>query len=149
MASRVSGREPSALSTRLLAAFFVFAGVMHFVKTSSYEAIMPPYVPYQREIVYASGVAEIMGGVALLAPRLRPWARWWLVALLIAVFPANVHMAVNPEEIRGLDVPRWLLWARLPLQGALVVWVLAATRTPPPTPLGRLRARTAGAFRGR
>jgi uncharacterized membrane protein len=60
----------------------------------------------------------------------RPFARWWLIALLVAVFPANVHMAVNPEQVRGLDlnrVPRWALWARLPLQPMCVWWVWRAT----------------------
>ena len=60
----------------------------------------------------------------------RGLARWWLIALLIAVFPANVHMAVNPEQIRGLDldqIPRWALWARLPLQALLILWVVRAT----------------------
>jgi uncharacterized membrane protein len=63
--------------------------------------------------------------------RSRRFARWWLLALLAAVFPANVHMAVNPEQVRGLDldrVPRWALWARLPLQPLAMVWVWRATR---------------------
>ena len=117
-------------SQKALAAFFVAAGSLHFIRPESYEAIMPPYVPLHREAVFASGVAEIAGGLAVLHKRTRPAARWGLIALLIAVFPANVHMAVNPEEVRGLDldtVPRWALWARLPLQAAAVVWVWRAT----------------------
>ena len=92
---------------------------MHFVRPRSYEAIMPPSIPITREAVVVSGVAEIAGAVAVLPPRTRRFARWWLLALLLAVFPANVHMAVNPEQVRGLDLngyPRWALWARLPLQ---------------------------------
>jgi uncharacterized membrane protein len=81
--------------------------------------------------VIASGVAEIVGGLAVIPPATRrPFARWWLIALLVAVFPANVHMAVNPEQVRGLDldrVPRWSLWARLPLQAVAVLWVWRAT----------------------
>lgn len=141
--------QPQTLTAGLLGLFFIGAGVMHFVKPSSYEAIVPASVPYPAEIVAVSGVAEIVGGAALFVPRLRPWARWWLIALLIAVFPANVHMAINPEQIRGLSVPQWLLWARLPLQGLLILWVLAATRRAPPSRSGGLGARAAGALRGR
>lgn len=117
-------------SQRLLAGFFVLAGTMHFVIPRSYEAIMPPYVPRHREAVVVSGAAEIAGGLAVLHPRLRKPARWWLLALLAAVFPANVWMATNPEEVRGLDLdrfPRWTLWARLPLQPLAMLWVWRAT----------------------
>jgi uncharacterized membrane protein len=114
-----------------LAAFFTFAGVMHFVIPRRYEAIMPPSLPAHREAVAVSGVAEIVGGAAVLSPGTRRFARWWLLALLAAVFPANIHMAVNPEQVRGLDlkrVPRWALWARLPLQPLCMLWVWRATR---------------------
>ncbi len=118
-------------SQRALAAFFTFAGVMHFVIPRSYQAIMPPYLPYHREAVAVSGVAEVIGGLAVIAPATRrPFARWWLIALLVAVFPANVHMAVSPERVKGLAldrIPRWSLWARLPLQAACVWWVWRAT----------------------
>jgi uncharacterized membrane protein len=119
-------------SQRLLAGFFVLAGTMHFVIPRSYEAIMPPYVPKHREAVAVSGAAEIAGGLAVLHPRLRyPFACWWLLALLVAIFPANVYMATNPDDIRGLDLrrtPRWTLWARLPLQPLAMLWVWRATR---------------------
>lgn len=116
-------------SARALAAFFTFAGTMHFVRPKPYEAIMPPWIPAHREMVVLSGVAEIVGGLAVLFPRLHPAARWFLIALLVAVFPANVHMTINPEDIKGLpDIPQWLLWARLPLQVAAIVWVVRATR---------------------
>jgi uncharacterized membrane protein len=118
-------------SQRLLAGFFVVAGTMHFVIPRSYEAIMPRYLPLHREAVAVSGAAEIAGGLAVLHPRLRnPFARWWLLTLLAAVFPANVWMATNPEEVRGLDldrIPRWALWARLPLQPLAMLWVWRAT----------------------
>ena len=118
------------------AAFFVGAGTLHFVIPRRYEATMPPWLPAHRESVVVSGVAEIAGGLALLVPGLERPARAWLVALLIAVFPANVHMALNPDEIDGLNVPRPLLWARLPLQAALVAWVLRAARAPHPPRAG-------------
>jgi uncharacterized membrane protein len=119
------------VSQRLLAAFFVFAGTMHFVIPRSYEAIMPPYLPRHREAVAVSGVAEIAGGLMVIHPRTRPLAGAWLVALLAAVFPANVHMALHPEQVRGLDpkrVPRWALWARLALQPLIMLWAWRATR---------------------
>jgi uncharacterized membrane protein len=117
-------------SQKAVAAFFTFAGTMHFVIPRRYEATMPPYLPYHREAVAVSGVAEIAGGAAMLAPTTRPAARWWLIALLLAVFPANVHMATHPEQVKGLDtkkVPRWALWARLPLQPLMIWWVWRAT----------------------
>lgn len=117
-------------SQRLLAGFFVFAGGMHFAIPRSYEAMVPPGMP-RREAVVASGIAEIVGGLAVVPRGSRGFARWWLLALLAAVFPANVHMAVNPEQVHGLDlkrVPRWALWARLPLQPLAMIWVWRATR---------------------
>jgi uncharacterized membrane protein len=104
---------------------------MHFVIPRQYEAIVPDYVPIGPEAaVFHSGWAEIAGGLAVISPSTRKLARWWLIALLVAVFPANVHMAVRPEQIHGLDlerVPRWALWGRLPLQLAAIVWVWRAT----------------------
>jgi uncharacterized membrane protein len=121
-----SGRRGGG--SRALAAFFVLAGALHFIRPREYEAIVPPYVPRPREVVALSGVAEIAGGASALAPGARWFTRWWLIALLLAVFPANVHMAVHPDQVRGLSVARWLLWARLPVQGVLVAWVWQATR---------------------
>ena len=117
-------------SHKPLAAFFIFAGVMHFVIPRRYEAIMPPWIPRHREAVIVSGLGEIAGGAAVAAERTRPLARGWLLALLAAVFPANVHMALNPGQIRGLDperIPRWALWARLPRQPLMMAWVWRAT----------------------
>jgi uncharacterized membrane protein len=118
-------------SQKALAAFFGFAGAMHFVIPRSYEAMMPPALPRHREAVALSGVAEILGGAAVLPRPTRRFARWWLLGLLLAVFPANVHMALNPQQVRGLDldrVPRWALLARLPLQPLAMLWVWRATR---------------------
>jgi uncharacterized membrane protein len=108
--------------------FWVVAGTLHFLITERYEAIMPPYVPAHREMVFASGAAEVAGGLLVLAPGLERPARWWLLAVLVAIFPANVHMALNPDEIRGLPpIPQWLLWARLPLQAVFAWHVIKAT----------------------
>jgi uncharacterized membrane protein len=117
------------LSRTALAAFFSFAGTMHFVRPKPYEAITPPPFP-KRESVAISGVAEVVGGLAVLHPATRRAGRWWLIALLLAVFPANVWMAVNPEKVEGLGrtgIPRWALWARLPLQPLAMAWVWRAT----------------------
>jgi uncharacterized membrane protein len=115
-----------------LAAFFAFTGTMHFLRARFFEAIVPPAIEARkREVVAISGAAELAGAVAVLHPATRRFGRWWLLALLLAVFPANVHMAVNPEQIRGLDldrIPRWALWARLPLQPLAMIWVWGATR---------------------
>lgn len=120
------------LSRAALAALFTFTGTMHFVRPRFFEAIVPPAIEAQKkEAVAISGVAEIAGAAMLLHPASRRLGRWWLLALLIAVFPANVHMAVSPEQIKGLDMrkfPRWALWARLPLQPLTMVWVWRATR---------------------
>jgi uncharacterized membrane protein len=115
-----------------LAGFFAFMGTMHFVVRRSFEAIVPTSIQrYKREAVAVSGVAEIAGGAMVLHPATRRLGRWWLLGLLISVFPANIHMAVNPDQVRGLDlnkIPRWALWARLPLQPLAMVWVWRATR---------------------
>jgi uncharacterized membrane protein len=112
---------------RLFGPFFVFAGVMHFVIPDTYEAIVPRALPRRREIVYASGVAEIAGGAGVLHPRTRRLASWWSVATLVAVFPANVNMALNADRYK---VPGGAaaLWLRLPIQVLFVLWALAAGR---------------------
>jgi uncharacterized membrane protein len=109
---------------RLFGLFFVFAGVMHFVKPRMYERIMPPYVPAHREMVYASGAAEIAGGLATLHPATRRAGSALSIATLLAVFPANVHMALNADDYK--DVPEAALWARLPVQAMLIAWAYAA-----------------------
>jgi uncharacterized membrane protein len=105
----------------LLGAFFLVAGSLHFLKPRPYVATVPDVLPRKLEIVYASGVAEIAGGALVLPARTRRAAGWWLIATLVAVFPANVNMAVNAERFRS--VPEPLLWARLPVQGLLIAWV--------------------------
>ena len=92
---------------------------------------MPPSFPRHRVAVFVSGLAEFAGGIAGAPRRTRRFARWWLLGLLIAVFPANIHMAINPEQVKGLDlnrIPRWALWARLPLQPLAMLWVWRSTR---------------------
>jgi uncharacterized membrane protein len=111
----------------LLAAFFVGAGVNHFVMPRPYEAIVPPRLQGQRRLaVQASGVAEILGGLAVLPRATRRLAGLGLIAVLAAVFPANLHMASSPE--RFPKIPRWALSARLPLQPLMMWWAWRATR---------------------
>ena len=105
----------------LLGSFFLFAGAMHFLKPRPYVAIVPDALSRKLDIVYASGVAEMAGGAGVLAARTRRAAGWWLIATLVAIFPANVNMAVNADRFRA--IPRSLLWARLPVQGLLIAWV--------------------------
>ena len=112
---------------RLFGPFFVFAGVMHFVAPLTYERIVPPYVPRHREIVYASGVAEIAGGLATMHPATRRAGSLWSIATLIAVFPANLHMALNAERFeKGVPGGAPALWARLPVQALFIAWAYAA-----------------------
>ena len=108
----------------VLGATFLGTGALHFAKPRIYQAIMPRYLPAHRALVYASGVAEMAGGAGVLHPRTARPAGWWLVATLLAIFPANVEMAVHAERFRRF--PRPLLWARLPLQGAIIAWVWRA-----------------------
>jgi uncharacterized membrane protein len=112
---------------RLFGPFFILAGVMHFVIPRSYTAIVPPQLPNKRAMVYASGVAEIAGGAGILHARTRKAASAWSVATLLAVFPANVHMALSPDRYR---VPggRLALYLRLPVQALFIAWAIAARR---------------------
>jgi len=105
------------------AGFWLFAGAMHFVIPRQYEAIVPRRIArWKREVVVASGVAEMAGGLAILPDRTRRGARWWLLATLVAVYPANIEMALRPD--RFPKIPAAALWARLPVQGlfALITW---------------------------
>ncbi len=114
-----------------LALLFVVAGVNHFIDLdhSIYLKIMPPQLPAPRLLVHLSGVAEVLGGLGLLLPATRQAAGWGLLALLVAVFPANVYMALHHRE---LGFPAWLAWGRLPLQLPLLWWVWQTTAPPRP-----------------
>lgn len=112
---------------RTLAIFWIFAGVMHFVIPKAYRSIVPaPLARWRNELVVASGLAEIAGGLLVLPDATRRGARWWLLATLAAVYPANVQMALNPEKYP--DLPPAGLWARLPLQFLFALHVWRGTR---------------------
>jgi uncharacterized membrane protein len=114
-------------SRRLLAAFFIVAGVNHFVQPRPYEKIVPPALQGDaKRVVMASGVAEIAGGLGVLLPWTRRLSGFGLIALLAAVFPSNIYMAREPK--RFSQIPRWALYARLPLQPLMMVWAWRATR---------------------
>jgi uncharacterized membrane protein len=119
------------LSLVVQAVFYAGAGTLHFLKPAMYMKIMPPYIPWHRAMVYLSGAAEILGGLGLLIPPMRRSAALGLVALLIAVFPANLYMATNPMEAGAGALPKWALWGRLLLQPLLIWWVLWSTKVPP------------------
>jgi uncharacterized membrane protein len=105
-----------------LTLLMVIAGINHFIHPAAYVAIVPDAFPAHAALVNASGLAEILGGLGLILPATRRLAGWGLIALLVAVFPANVNMAIHHLALGTRDVPAWALWARLPLQAALVLW---------------------------
>lgn len=111
----------------VLAVLFMVAGTLHFLYTPVYLKIMPPYLPSPRLLVQISGVCEMLGGFGLLFPATQKLAAWELVALLIAVTPANVQMAI--EHARWAAIPLWLLWVRVSLQLPIIYWAWIYTRS--------------------
>jgi uncharacterized membrane protein len=111
----------------LIFAFFMLGGSAHFTQTEMFVSIMPPYIPYHLEIVYLSGVMEIAGALALLVPKYRALAGVYLIALTIAVTPANIHMWLNPQLFPGFNPV--FLSIRLVLQVALIAVIWFSTRT--------------------
>ena len=99
---------------------YIAAGLNHFINPVIYIRIMPPWLPEPLLLLYISGFFEVLGGAMLWSKRFQPWAAWGLIVLLIAVVPANIHMALHPNLTPG--IPEWLLWVRLPLQIPLMLW---------------------------
>jgi uncharacterized membrane protein len=130
-ADAVSDTDTSAhrrrRGSRLLGLIFIGAGLNHFAMPRPYRRIVPPGIGDPALLVAVSGVAEVAGGLGVLVPATRRLSGLGLAALLIAVFPANLHMALNPEEFRR--IPRWALYARLPLQPLMMWWALRTTRS--------------------
>ncbi len=116
----------------LLALFMIQVGVLHFTSPQGFLDIMPPYLPWHLELVYISGFFEILGGVGLLVPRLRRIAAWGLVALFVAVLPANINMAVNGLPFKGQPVEPWMAWLRVFLQPVLIAWAYWFTKPDAP-----------------
>ncbi|MDF9746815.1 DoxX family protein [Natrinema salsiterrestre] len=121
----------------LMGPAYVVAGALHFVVPELYVQIVPPILPAALALVYLSGLAEMAVGVGLLIPRTRRRAAWATVALLVAIFPANVYMATHGVVIEGApgggDPSDLVRWGRLPLQGVLILWALWYTRPPTDT----------------
>ena len=115
---------------KLFGPFFIFAGIMHFVIPKTYEAIIPDWLPAHRELVYASGVAEIIGGAATMHPTTRRAGALFSILTLLAVYPANVHMALNPADYKDVPGGAAALWGRLPIQALFIAWAIAAGRRP-------------------
>jgi len=114
-----------AISKYLLAIFMIGAGTMHFVNPAFFLKVMPPYLPFHKELVLVSGVVEVLLGVLLLVPRSSQMAAWGIVALLIAVFPANLYVFQHQDL---LPAPPVIHLLRLPLQGVFILWAYWHTR---------------------
>ena len=114
----------------VFAGIFIAGGVLHFASTATYERIMPPALPYPKEIVYFTGVIEAGLGVLLLVPKTRKFAAWALIPTLIAIFPANIYGAVTAgtDNPAMPGVPVWAAWLRLPLQFVLIAWAYRYTQ---------------------
>ena len=107
----------------VMAAFYVLAGVMHFRRPDYYMPMMPPYLPWHPALIFLSGLAEVVLGVAVLIPSLRERAAWGIILLLIAIFPANVHIALHNVPVFGATEGAGIWnWVRLPLQAVLILW---------------------------
>ena len=109
-----------------LSFFFIYFGVDHFINPDFYLSIMPPSFPLHLEAVYISGLFEILGGIGVLLSKTRKLAGWGLFALLIAVYPANIYMALTPEAFP--DIPLSALYFRLVLQFLFFYWAYSVTR---------------------
>jgi uncharacterized membrane protein len=113
------------ISKYLLAIFMIVAGTIHFVNPAFFLKIMPPYLPLHKELVLVSGVFEVLLGVLLLIPRCSRLAAWGIMALLIAVFPANIYLYQHQDILPASPIIHLL---RLPLQGMFVLWAFWHTR---------------------
>jgi uncharacterized membrane protein len=113
---------PRAASRWILGAFFIGAGANHFRVPGMYLGMMPPWLPWPGALIAVSGACEVLGGIGILVPILRRAAGWGLVALLVAVFPANLHVALM-GRMPGFSFSPMTLWLRLPFQAALIAWV--------------------------
>lgn len=116
----------SPTSRWILGVLFIVLGALHFVRPEFYLQIMPPYLPWHLELVYLSGLFEILGGIGVLVRPLRQVARWGLIALLVAVFPANIQMTVDAFGDNGTLAKQFISVVRLPFQPFFIYWVWAA-----------------------
>ncbi len=117
----------------ILSVSLIIVGITHFLKPEQYARIVPPIFPPFAS-VYVSGLFEIIGGIGLMIPLFRVAAAWGLIALFIAVFPANIYMALHNIKLEGIPQNQLLYWARLPLQAVLIAWAWWYTKNPQQQP---------------
>jgi uncharacterized membrane protein len=125
---------PDTALRAVLALFVAVAGVGHFTDADAFVAMVPSWLPSPRALVWISGVAELAGAVGILVPATRRAAGLGLIALFVAVFPANVNMALHDIPFGATHLPLWARWARLPLQAVLIAWAWRVAARRPPTP---------------
>ena len=114
---------PKRILLWVMGVFYILAGVNHFINAQFYMPMMPPYLPWPAGLVFLSGVAEVVVGVGVLISSLRRAAAWVTILLLIAIFPANIHIALNNIPVFGAQQGAGIWnWVRLPLQGVLILW---------------------------
>jgi uncharacterized membrane protein len=123
LAIAVARGWPARMRLAMALALF-FVGSDHWVNPHRYLAMMPPWIPLHLELVLFTGAAEIAGGLGLLVPKFRQAAGWMLAAYFVAVFPANLHNALNGLAVEGLPQAGWYYWARLPFQPLAIWWAL-------------------------
>ncbi|WP_027392342.1 DoxX family protein [Aquimarina latercula] len=104
----------------ILSGVFIIAGIFHLIKPKAFMRIMPLYIPYHRQLVYLSGIAEIVAGIGLLFTQTRFFSVWSIICMLILFFPVHIHMLINKKA--GLNLPKSILVFRLLLQFGLVYW---------------------------
>lgn len=115
--------RPKRVLLWIMGVFYILAGINHFRSPGAYLPMMPPYLPWHLGLVYLSGLAETALGIGVLAPALRSISAWGIIALLIAIFPANVHIALYNVPVFGATEGAGAFnWVRLPLQGLLILW---------------------------
>ncbi|MEM7330496.1 MAG: MauE/DoxX family redox-associated membrane protein [Chloroflexota bacterium] len=108
------------ISLIIMSLFYIAAGINHFRSPKFYLRIIPPWMPKPEWLNWISGAAEVVLGIMLLFPPIRPLAAWGVIALLIAVFPANIYHLTSKGA--GMKIPMWTLWLRLPIQGLFILW---------------------------
>jgi len=119
----------------VMGAFYILSGLNHFLSADAYIAIMPDYLPWHSQLVFLSGLVEVGLGIAVLIPATRVAAAWGIIVLLIAIFPANLYVAMNDLPYVGDEPSTVLNWLRLPLQLVLIGWAYWYTR---PVPTSRV-----------
>ena len=125
---------PKLVLRWILAIAMIGVGALHFINPGFFKNIMPDYIPWHDELVFISGVFEILGGSGLLVPLTKKAAAWGLIALYICVFPANINHAVNQvPNLDGSTMHPAILWGRLPIQAVLILWAWWYTRSPQET----------------